>query len=111
MPFINIITNSEITDKTAMKSELGSAISAIPGKSEAWLMIAAQEKKDMWFKGSDEPCAMFDVSVFGSASASAYENLTKILCSISEKYLGVDAQRTYVKYSEIDNWGYNNFNF
>lgn len=39
MPFINVMTNSEIKDKDALKAELGNDITAIPGKSEAWLMV------------------------------------------------------------------------
>ena len=39
MPFINVMTNSEIKDKNTLKSELGNAITAIPGKSGAWLKI------------------------------------------------------------------------
>lgn len=109
MPFIEVKTNQTI-DK-AVKSELGNAITAIPGKSEAWLMVSLEENKDMCFKGSDGPCAMFDVSIFGSASDSAYDDLTKRLCNISQKYLGVSPDRTYVKYTEISHWGYNNFNF
>lgn len=109
MPFIEVKTNQTI-DK-AVKSELGNAITAIPGKSEAWLMVSLEENKKMYFKGSDEPCAMFDVSIFGSASDSAYDDLTKRLCDISQKYLGVSPDRTYVKYTEISHWGYNNFNF
>lgn len=109
MPFIEVKTNQNI-DK-AIKSELGNAITAIPGKSEAWLMVSLEGNKDMYFKGSNEPCAMFDVSIFGSAGDSAYDDLTKRLCAISEKYLGVSPDRTYVKYTEISHWGYNNFNF
>lgn len=111
MPFINVMTNSEINDKNALKSELGKAITAIPGKSEAWLMVKLEDKADMYFKGSDEPCAMFEISIFGSANKNAYEDLTKRICQISETYLSVSSDRTYVKYSEIDKWGYDNFNF
>ena len=111
MPFIEVKTNAEISDKIALKSELGSAITAIPGKSEAWLMIDIEDKKDMFFKGTDEPCAMFEIAVFGSASADAIDDLTRRICDISERLLGVSADRTYVKYSEKTKWGYNNFNF
>lgn len=111
MPFINVMTNSEIKDKTALKSELGKAIEAIPGKSEAWLMVKAEDKADMYFKGSDEPCAMFEVAIFGKSTDAAFDDLTKRICQVSEEQLGVKAERTYVKYNEIDRWGYNNFNF
>ena len=53
MPFINVMTNSEIKDKNTLKSELGNAITAIPGKSGAWLMVKLEDKADMYFKGSD----------------------------------------------------------
>ena len=111
MPFIEVKTNQTISDKTALKSALGESITAIPGKSEAWLMVELEGEKDMYFKGSDEPCAMFEIAIFGKASDDAYDDLTKRICDISEKLLGVSADRTYVKYSEIDHWGFNNFNF
>lgn len=111
MPFIEVKTNQNISDKTIIKSELGSAITAIPGKSEGWLMVEISDSLDMYFKGSDEPCAMFEVAIFGKASDSAYDDLTKRLCDVSQKYLGVSPDRTYVKYTEIEHWGYNNFNF
>lgn len=112
MPFIELKTNQNIDEiKGTLKSELGNAITAIPGKSEAWLMVELEGDKAMYFKGSDEPCAMFEIAIFGQASDDAYDDLTKRICSISEKYLGVSPDRTYVKYSEIDHWGFNNFNF
>ncbi|MCC8073143.1 MAG: hypothetical protein LIO62_03335 [Clostridiales bacterium] len=112
MPFIELKTNQKITtDKSVIKSELGNAITAIPGKSEGFLMVEISDSLAMWFKGSDEPCAMFEVSIFGTASDSAYDDLTKRLCFIAEKYLNVPPNRTYVKYTEIEHWGYNNFNF
>lgn len=112
MPFIELKTNQNIDDiKDALKSELGNAITAIPGKSENWLMVELEGNKTMYFQGNDEPCAMFEIAVFGKASDDAYDDLTKHICKISEKYLNVSPGRTYIKYSEIEHWGYNNFNF
>lgn len=112
MPFIEVKTNQNIADsKSIIKSELGSAITAVPGKSEGWLMVEISDRLDMYFKGSDEPCAMFKVAIYGKASDNAYDDLTKRLCEISQKYLGVSPDRTYVKYTEIEHWGYNGFNF
>ncbi len=112
MPFIHVKTNQDIDSaKSIIKSELGNAITAIPGKSESWLMVEISGNLDMYFKGSDEPCAMFEIAIFGKASDDAYDDLTKRICSISQKHLGVSPDRTYVKYTEIEHWGYNNFNF
>lgn len=112
MPFIELKTNQNIEKiKDTLKAELGDAITAIPGKSETWLMVELEGDKAMYFKGSDEPCAMFEIAIFGKASDDTYDDLTNRICEISERLLSVPADRTYVKYSEIDHWGYNNFNF
>ena len=113
MPYINVKTNSEKAESVyeELKAELGRAITAIPGKSEGWLMVNIEKAPHMYFKGDGAPCAMFDVSIFGSADKSAYDNLTQLLCAASEKYLDVPASRTYVKYGEYSVWGWNNMNF
>ncbi len=112
MPFIEVKTNQNLTDfKEEIKAELGTAITAIPGKSESWLMVQISDNQDMWFKGTDEPCAMFEIAIFGKADKAAYDDLTKRICDISDILLNVSSDRTYVKYTEIDQWGYNHFNF
>lgn len=113
MPFINVKTNSALANehKEEIKAELGNAITAIPGKSEDWLMVRIDYSENMYFKGEGSGCAIFEVSIFGSADKRAYDELTRRLCAISEKYLELSASRTYVKYSEIDHWGWNNMNF
>ena len=110
MPFINVKTNVP-ADADAVKTALGAAITAIPGKSEAWLMVNVSEPSALYFKGSDEPCALFEVSIFGSASDSAYDDLTQRICRIAEEILKVPAARTYVKYAETAHWGWNGMNF
>lgn len=40
MPFINLKTNQDVSAVgEEIKAELGRAITAIPGKSEGWLMV------------------------------------------------------------------------
>ena len=113
MPFINVKTNSKkVNDsKVELKAALGQSISAIPGKIESWLMVSIDDASDMWFQGSPEPCAMFEVSIYSTASDSDYDELTKRICKISEYCLDVPADRTYVKYIETEHWGWNNVNF
>ena len=113
MPYIDLKTTIDVADELIeqIKTDLGDAISAIPGKSEAWLMVRVEGGCNMFFKGNGSPCAMFDVSIFGSASDSAYDDLTSRICKISEERLSVPASRTYVKYSEYTHWGWNNMNF
>lgn len=110
MPFINVKTNVP-SDAEAVKKALGEAITAIPGKSEGWLMVNVEAPSALYFKGSDEPCAIFDVNIYGSASDNAYDDLTARICQISEELLHVPAARTYVMYSEYTHWGWNTMNF
>ena len=113
MPFICVKTNAAVSDDSmvSIKSALGQAISVIPGKSETWLMVGIEPEYKLWFKGDDSPAAMVEVSVFGGANPSAYNKLTVQICAILEKELDIPASRTYVKYSETENWGWNGSNF
>ncbi len=113
MPFINVKTNAQVSadKKESIKSALGKAITAIPGKSEGWLMVGIEPEYDLWFKGSDAPAAMVEVSVYGSASPSAYNALTSEITDILNLNLSISPDRIYVKYFETPNWGWNGSNF
>ncbi len=113
MPFINVKTNAKVSpDKMeVIKSQLGQAITAIPGKSESWLMVGIEPEYNLWFKGDSAPAAMIEVSIFGSASDNAYTTLTSHITGIMTAQLGISSDRVYVKYSEIEQWGWNGSNF
>lgn len=112
MPFIDCKLNVDINKQQELeiKSELGKAISLIPGKSENWLMVNIQPKCALYFRGSnDKPTAMVAVTVYGSASSDAYNALTSQINKILHTVCGVEEM--YVSYSETDYFGYNGSNF
>lgn len=114
MPYINTTVSTSISkeSQTSIKTKLGKAISLIPGKTESWLMLSFNENKDMYFKGSNEkPLAYVTVSLFGSASDSAYDALTAEITKIIHEELAIDPACIYVKYEEISHWGWNGVNF
>ncbi len=113
MPFINVKTNAAVpaAKADAIKSAMGKAITNIPGKSEHWLMVGIEPEQMLWFQGSDDPAAMVEVSVFGSANPAAYQNLTGAICEILGDALSISPSRIYVKYAETSNWGWNGNNF
>ncbi len=113
MPFINVKTNTTVSkDKlTAVKTQLGQAITAIPGKSEQWLMVAVEPETALYFRGTDAPAAMVQVQIFGGASGAACETLTGKICDILETELSIPADRVYVSYWETPNWGWNRNHF
>ena len=113
MPFINIKTNAEINNEKAdkIKSKLGLAITAVPGKSEGWLMVGMQDNYKLYFKGNDAPAAMVEVSLYGNASSNALTTLTNNITGILLDELGISSDRIYVSYMCTQNWGWNGSNF
>lgn len=113
MPFINVKTNAAVpSDKeTAIKTALGQAISAIPGKSESWLMVGIEPEHILYFKGDNAPAAMVEVSIYGSTDSSSMNTLTSKITVILNEYLSIEPSRIYVKYSQTPDWGWNGSNF
>lgn len=112
MPYIELKTNIKAQDSVPnLKSRFGQAISIIPGKTERWLMVSVQDDIPMCFGGSDDPCAIATVSLFGSASRSDYDKMTHALTEIIKEETGISADRIYIKYEEVSTWGYGGANF
>lgn len=112
MPFINVKTNVKVTNekKEAIKSAFGEAITLIPGKSETWLMVGIEPEYDLYFKGTDEPAAMVEVGIYGSANSAALNNLTAEICDIINGELNIPTARIYVMYTQTPDWGWNRMN-
>ena len=100
MPFIELKTSVSISkEKEAeLKSAFGEAIAIIPGKSEQWLMLNFCDEQRMWFKGSDESCAILEVKIYGGSSAKNYDKLTAELTEIVSDKLEILSDRIYVIY-------------
>ncbi|MBE6537413.1 MAG: hypothetical protein E7673_05615 [Ruminococcaceae bacterium] len=114
MPFIDLKTTVKINENTEeiLRKEFGKIITLIPGKSEAWLMLNFSGEQKMAFRGNaDGECAMVSVDLLGGASDKAYDDMTRAICLAVNKILGVPLERTYVKYSEFEHWGFAGENF
>ena len=113
MPMISLTTSAEITSESAerLKAGFGQAISLLPGKSEAWLMVSLKGDTAMYFQGAKRDAAFVDVSCYGSGRPEAYGKLTGAVCDLLQTELGLDPANVYVKYSETPNWGWNGGNF
>lgn len=113
MPFINVKTNAKVTAEQAdqIKFQLGTAITAIPGKSEGWLMVGIEGEQMLYFRGTEDPAAMVSVSLYGAASGNAMSTLTSHMTGILTETLGISSDRIYVSYMCTDHWGWNGSNF
>ena len=113
MPFINIKTNQSVSkaQQTAIKTELGRAITTLPGKSEQWLMVGIEPEYILYHQGTDAPAAMVEVQVYGGASGAAYSKLTGEISEILNTELSIPKNRIYVSYTGTPDWGWNGSNF
>jgi len=112
MPYINTITSIGINGRKQqiIKERMGKAIELVPGKSEDWLMLSFRDNVDMFFKGEDEPCAVCQVKLYGSAQEEDYARLTEALTDILYEELAIPMERIYITYEEISTWGWNGGN-
>ncbi|MBQ8080612.1 MAG: hypothetical protein IJ240_01795 [Clostridia bacterium] len=113
MPFIDVKANVSIDPRKeeALKRSLGEAIRLIPGKSESWLMLVISGNERLYFQGSDAPCAIAQISLYGGASREAYDRMTAETTRILAGALAIAPDRIYVNYRETDTWGWNGANF
>ena len=114
MPYIDLKTTAGITKEKEidLKAAFGEAIALIPGKSERWLMVKLEGECKMFLAGdSAQDIAMVEIDIFGRASDDAYNALTDRVCTILNEELSIKKDKIYVKYREVDHWGWNGENF
>ncbi len=113
MPYITTKVTAPLPqDKIdALTTAYGKLIALFPGKTERWLMLDFTGDAKMAFAGTTEPCAMIEISLFGKASDASYDTMTDAVCALIEKECAIPADRIYVKYTEIEHWGWNHTNF
>lgn len=114
MPMIVTHTTEPITNekKEALTRAFGEAISLLPGKTDAYLMLEFQGECDMTFHGDTTlPLAFVEVKILGKSTKAAYDALTARICDILNQILGIPTDGTYVKYEEVEHWGYDRHNF
>lgn len=113
MPFIDSKITTPVSSevKEELKSELGKLISTL-GKSETYLMVGIEDAYDLWLGGKKlDKGAYVSVSLYGNASADAYDKLTSQICSLFAEKLDIPGDAVYVTYHPVSDWGWNGRNF
>ncbi|MBQ6153861.1 MAG: hypothetical protein IJJ15_08955 [Ruminococcus sp.] len=113
MPYINARLTSAVSkeDEIILKAKLGEAITLL-GKGEAYLMVEICDNCRLYFGGkNDADIAYFEVKLLGKARREQYESLTAKICEIVSEMFGISGDKVYVKFEEVENWGFNGFLF
>ena len=104
MPVIHTHVSVKTTpeQREALKAAYGKAITAVPGKSEGWLMCPFEDDMPIYCGGSDDaPAAYVDVFLFGcSVPGAAWEKLTKSIMAALNIELVIPEVRTYIRYPD-----------
>lgn len=104
MPYISVRTNVEIKDKNALMKRLGEIITVIPGKTEARTMVSLHEKVDLYFAGSDEPCAIAETLVNAGTDHSRDREYLDLVITVLSEELKISEKRIYSLLDEEDMW-------
>ena len=113
MPFIDSKITIPVDDaqKEAIKTRLGKAVSIL-NKPESFLMVGIEDNYDLWFAGEKvDKGAYVAVEIYGNASSDAYNRMTGEICNILGEELDIPADRIYIKYHGVADWGWNGRNF
>ena len=114
MPFIDSKVTVELNEdeREYLKTELGKIVEEIPGKSEKFLMLGFQDKYPLYFKGKKLDYGAFvEVKLFGAVAEDYLKQVTSEICNLYSKKLNIPSKSIYVKFEEVDNWGWNGNNF
>lgn len=114
MPYIDSKVTISLSEdkKESLKKELGKIIDKIPGKSERYLMVGFQDEYSLYFKGEKLDYGAFvEVKFFGGATEDSLKRVTADICNLYEKELQIPSKSIYIKFEDVDNWGWNGKNF
>ena len=100
MPVIHTHVSVPTTpaQREALKTAYGKAVTAVPGKSEGWLMCPFEDDMPIYFGGSDsKPAAYVEVNVFGNdVPRSAWEQLTEQIMKEVKKHFPSETFNTVI---------------
>ena len=114
MPCIQTTTSVTISDadRKTLQTRFGKAIEIFPGKTERWLMLTFADNTPVCMAGDGDTAAAFvEVSLLGKSDRAHFERMTAEICAILRDVLSIPPHRVYVKYTEVDHWGWNEGNF
>lgn len=104
MPYIELKTNVEISNKAKLKAALGELIAIIPEKTVSRTMVSVVEKDSLCFAGSDEPCAIIMTWVNPETIMDKNRDYCQAVIYLVRDELGIAENRIYTTVAKVDIW-------
>lgn len=110
MPFVRAKVNLPVTKakELEIKTRAGKAIERIPGKSEAYLLLAIEPEQRLYLRGDgDQKIAYIEASIFGNEDHMGFDAFSAELTGIFHDTLGIPQENIYIHYEDIGAWAVN----
>lgn len=112
MPYLKIQSNKRIENEDEVIKEASRLVAEELGKPESYVMVALEPTVKISMAGTQEPAVFMEVKSIGLPE-SVTGKLSRALCDFVEEKLGIDQNRVYIVFSDIDRsmWGWNGNTF
>ena len=114
MPLLKIQTNVVLDSDAgkALVAEASHAVAGLLGKPERSVMVSLETAVTMAFGGDSSPLAYLEMKSIGLPQGRT-SALSKALCELMNKALGVPADRIYIEFADAQGalWGWNGGTF
>ncbi len=114
MPYLRIQTNHSLEPSLtkALLEQASNSVASQLGKPERYVMVAIEPPVPMLFAGNDEPSVFMELKSIGLSESQTPE-LSRVLCELVQKTIGVNADRIYIEFSDAPRkmWGWNGGTF
>ena len=109
MPFIIARVNTHIdkNQELAIKSEMGRAITLIPGKSEKYLMLGLEDDYKFYLRGDSQKAALIEASIFGNEDHEGFKEFARETTKIFNEVLNIPPENIYINFADIKTWAVN----
>ena len=114
MPFIQAQLSLKIDEnqKNELQVKLTDIVSAGFSKPKMYIMTEIEDEKTIFMGGNKlEKASYINISLLGSTSKSACQNITKSICEVLNKDFGIEGNNVYITYHPVDLWGWNGMMF
>lgn len=105
MPLINVFTSlpaPEADRAEVLLLRLSSTLAKELKKPESYVMTCLNPGLGMTFAGTTLPACYAEVKNIGTLSSDTTARLSKILCGVLAESLGVDLDRIYIEFTNVE---------
>ena len=114
MPYLKIQSNRQMESQAAQEllAQASTAVADLLGKPERYVMVAMEPPVPMLFAGNNDPALFMELKSIGLSESQTPE-LSRVLCELAQKTLGIESDRIYIEFADAPRkmWGWNGSTF